>query len=536
MIRFCCLLLMTLVLRAQELRLQVLGTTDTHSHVTAQDSFTMKLQAKGWEKVATLIRQAKLRQPRTLLVDAGDTIQGEPMAYVRHRVKPELGDPSMAIMNALGFHAMAVGNHDFDFGLPTLRAVEEQAQFPWLSANAVEATTGRPAFTGYSMQEFDGVRVAVLGLSSSATARLADRDSMGGLTFRDAVEVAKEMIPRLRTVEKADVVVVVYHGGIGNGGGKGAEHQGRALAEQVPGIDLLLLGHSHQTVQTTVNGVTVLQPGAQGRALAQAEIALRREKGRWKVQEVTGKVVPVTEDVPSDEEVLRLTKALREETDRYLDTFATTLETELDGRWSRMEDSALVQLLHRVQHRATGAKLSAVASPGSWIFIPKGPTSVRQFYALMPYENRVVTIRITGAQLKAYLEHAARFFNAAYLPDLFNKDVAGHDYDMVNGCTYTLDLMKPVGQRVLNLKVDGRPVTADQGFTMAISSYRLGDGGGYMTAIGFKGQPEKVSSELLRNLLLEQVLSHPTLNVGAEGNWRTSPYLDRERVLAQQPR
>jgi 2',3'-cyclic-nucleotide 2'-phosphodiesterase (5'-nucleotidase family) len=215
-----------------------------------------------------------------------------------------------------------------------------------------------------------------------------------------------------------------------------------------------------------------------------------------------------------------------------MNTFATQLNTNLDGRWSTVEPTPLVQLLHDIQKKATGAQLSATSSPGAHIFIPKGPTSVRQFYALAPRENRVARIRITGAQLRAYLEHAANYFNYSHLPELINRAVSMADYDMISGCNYSLDISRPQGKRVVNLKFENRPVQDDQLFTMAISTYRLAGGGGYMEAIAFKGQAEIISRDTLRNLLLKHVLEAPSLNISLTNNWRTIPFLDRERVVA----
>ena len=138
---FLILLLGTGLLSAQELKLQVLGTTDLHGHVLPQDTYSLQPENKGWAKLATLIRQAKAENPNTLLIDSGDTIEGEPINYVQIRLRPDLGEPSIAVMNALGYSAMAIGNHDFNWGLDVLRETEKQAKFPFLSANTVLVTT-----------------------------------------------------------------------------------------------------------------------------------------------------------------------------------------------------------------------------------------------------------------------------------------------------------------------------------------------------------------------------------------------------------
>lgn len=534
MIRWICILFLSMLLPAQELRLQVLSTTDMHSAVMPEDTYTLQPLPRGWAKVATLIREHKAKNPNTLLVDCGDSIQGDPLAYVRTRLHPELPEPSMAIMNALGYHAMAVGNHDFDWGQAVLRQAEDQARFPWLGANAVLATTGQCAFAPYAVVELGGARVGILGLTTSGMARIADASNLQGLRFQDAVETAKTLVPMLRDKEKVDVVIVAFHAGLGVPGAElFAEDQALALIERVPGIDLVLTGHSHEAVSLRHKGVPVLQSLSYGRALGVAELRLRKEKDRWSLVSSETRLVYPTLETPSDPQVLELTAPHRAFTNEYLDTFATNLAMDLDGRWSRMEDSALVQLLHSVQKKAVGAQLSAAFSPSTRYFVPKGPTSIRQFWALMPYENRVARIRVTGLQVKLWLEHAARYYQFSHLPQLFNPEVAGFDFDMIDGVSYALDLSRPLGQRVVELKFQGQPVKENQSFTMAVNSYRLSGGGGYLEAIRFKGQVEVLNPVSLRNLLFERVLAQSTLAVPLVENWRIIPALDRERVLAQ---
>jgi len=532
-IRWICILFVSFMLSAQELRLQVLSTTDMHSAVMPEDAYTLQPAARGWAKIATLIRELKAKNPNTLLVDCGDSLQGEPLAYVRARLHPELPEPSMAIMNALGYHAMAVGNHDFDWGQALLRKAEEQASFPWLGGNVLLAS-GRTAFTPYAVVEMAGLRVGILGLTTSGMARIADPSALEGLRFQDAVECAKALVPVLRDKEKADLVIVAYHGGLGTlNAGPFEENQALALVDRVPGIDLVLTGHTHQGFSTRHKGVPILQSPALGRALGVTELVVKKEGGRWKLLSSEARLLQPSLETPSDPQVLELTASLRSLTNEYLDTFATNLAVDLDGRWSRMEDSALLQLIHGVQKKAVGAQFSAAFSPSTRYFVPKGPTSIRQFWALMPYENKVARIRVTGLQVKLWLEHAARYYNFSHLPELFNPEVAGFDYDMIDGVGYALDLSKPLGQRVVDLKYQGQPVKENQAFTLAINSYRLSGGGGYLEAIHFKGEAEVVNPTPLRNLLFERVLAQPTLNIPLVENWRIIPALDRERVLAQ---
>ena len=526
MVRTLFMLLCTLFLGAQDVRLQVLATTDLQGHILPRDTFTLQPASQGWALLATLIRNLKAANPNTLLLDCGDLLSGDPANYYRNRLKPELPEPSVAIMNALGYHAMAVGGREYDFGFKLLRSVEETAQFPFLSANTVFASTGKGVFTPYVKVAMGGLQVAILGLTAAFVP--ADPANLTGIQLLDPVETAKTLIPKLKDKEKADLVIVVLHGALGKGPCTPLEtNPVRCLAENVPGIDLIVAGNGLQAQTVRVAGVPVLQPGL---ALGVADVTIQKERFHWKVGGVEVRLEQPRPETVLDPQVLELTASLRTETEAYLNTYATELATDLDGRWSRMEDSALVQLLHTVMRKATGAQLSAVASPGSRIYIPKGPTSVRQFYALAPDEERVARIQITGAQLRKYLEHSARFYNLSYEPDLFNREVAPRDYDMIAGVNYSLDLNKPVGQRVVVLTYRNEPVTDTQAFTLALSG-----SGGYLEAMDFRGAAEVTTPESLRNLLLEYVLNRPTLTIPLAGNWRTIPYLDRGRVLAQQP-
>lgn len=527
-------LLCVLGLQAQELRLQVLASSDMHGHIGPADTFSLQPHAKGWARLATLIKVQKASNPHTVLLDCGDTIQGEPINYVRNRLRPDLPEPSIAIMNALGYHAMAVGNHEFDFGLEVLKKVEAQARFPFLSANAFGAGEKKSAFSSHAKVVVGGVNVLVVGFTTPAVARLVEPANFGHLRFDDIVETARNLIPRLRDKEKADVVVVLAHSGLGAlPGARGDENAALRLTEEVGGIDLILTGHTHQPLQLVHKGIPILQPSSHGQTLAVAELGLLKERGRWRVVSRTGRLEATTLETPPDQEVLALVEPQVKAADRYLDTYATQLATELDARAWRVEDTALAQLLHAVMRQETGAQLTAISIGRPRLYIPKGPTSVRQFYGLLPYENQVARIRITGAQLKAYLEHSARHLNLSHQPELYSKDVPAFDYDVVDGCSYVLDLTKPVGQRVGGLAIGGQPVRPGQSLTLGITTYRLFGGGGFMEAIGWQGKPESLSSRSFRNLMLAHVLARPTLSLEVPNKWHTVPYLDRERVFQQ---
>jgi 2',3'-cyclic-nucleotide 2'-phosphodiesterase (5'-nucleotidase family) len=520
-------------LRAQEVRLQVLATSDLHGHVLAQDSFTLQPANQGWSRLATLVRGLRAANPNTLLVDCGDATQGDPLDYVWAQLKPNLPEPNMAILNALGCNAMVVGGREFAQGVSRLRGMEDQAQFPWLAANVVFASDGRLVFTPYALQNVGGVQVAILGLATPPPSR-PDAPDAGALVFQDPVATAKAFMNTLRQKEKADMVVVALH--TGPGGACAEDSAARCLAAQVPGIDLILLSHTRVAATGDPDGTPVLQAGAGGSSLGVAEFVYRKAgRNRWELASRRTRQAPAGPDTAQDPAVLDLTAPLRTATEAYLNTFATTLGTDLDARWARMEDTPVMHLLHTVARQATGAQITALATPPSHLFIPKGATSVRQFYALSPGEERLARIRVTGKQLRAYLEQAGRFYGFSHNPELFNRNADPGDFDTLEGCSYVLDISRPPGSRVLNLQVQDQPVKDDQSFTLGLAASRLAGSGGYVDAMGWSGKPEAVSPVLFRNQLLDYVLARPTLAPAAGAAWRIVPALDRERVLAQQP-
>jgi 2',3'-cyclic-nucleotide 2'-phosphodiesterase/3'-nucleotidase len=267
-----------------------------------------------------------------------------------------------------------------------------------------------------------------------------------------------------------------------------------------------------------------------------AELTLHKEStGSWKLQTCATRLLQPTPETVLDPEVLEVTGFLRAATDSYLNTYATDLKVDLDGRWCRMESTPLMRLLHDTLREATGAQVTAIQSPSSRLFIHQGPTSVRQFWALFPYEDRPARIRLNGAQLKRYLEYSARFFHCSHEPELFNRDIPPWDYDLVDGCTFALDLSKPVGHRIADLRLQGQPLTDNQTLTLGLTSGRAFGFGGHVEAIGYTEKPEFIHPQCFRNLLLERVLFRPSLELTPSNNWHTIPALDRERVLAQQP-
>lgn len=276
---------------AERVTLTVLATTDLHGNVYPYDYLTGREVQLGLAKAATIIKRVRTTAAHNLLVDCGDTVQGTPLAYVAARFRPHQPHPVIAAMNALGYDAMVVGNHEFNFGLETLWRLKAEAWFPWLAANLSSYYHDSRAFPPYVIREVGGVRVAILGLVTSAVPRWEVAEHYRGYRFHDLLETARRYVPKLR--RRADVVLILAHAGLGREPETGKSQARSAeeavvwdIAEQVPGIDAVIFGHSHSELSgLRVNGALLVQPKYWAQSVAELRITVQRDTPQqpWQV-------------------------------------------------------------------------------------------------------------------------------------------------------------------------------------------------------------------------------------------------------------
>ncbi|MBL9206771.1 MAG: metallophosphoesterase, partial [Opitutaceae bacterium] len=342
-------------LSAERAHVTVLSTTDLHGHLYPVDYGTNQPSADGLARVATLIRAARKGAPKLILIDCGDTIQGTPLAYFHNRINNAPVDPMMLAMNALGFTSLTIGNHEYNFGLAVLEKARKEATFPWLSANIYKTGTTDPVYTPYLVHEVQGVRVGILGLTTPGVPSWENEANYAGLTFAQPVEAAKRWVELLRKQERVDVVVVAMHMGLEENLSNGVvapgqvqdENAALAIARNVPGIDLIFMGHTHREVTgLAVGGALLTQAGRWGDRLARADIYLDRAnaQSRWNVVAKSSVTVPVTLATTPDPEVLALVKPYHDETQAWLSQPLGRSARKLTSREARLKDTAIIDL------------------------------------------------------------------------------------------------------------------------------------------------------------------------------------------------
>lgn len=515
---------------AERVALTILATTDVHGNVWPYDYLQGQDAERGLAKVSAYVRQVRARQPNTLLVDCGDTFQGTPLAYLAAEKHAEEPNPVVAAMNAMGYDAMAIGNHEWNFGLHTLWRLKEEARFPILGANVASTYHDRLRdFKPYVIRRVGGVRVALLGLVTSSIPRWDPPEHLVGYKFRDPVEVARKLVPQLR--RKADVVVVLIHSGLGRDAETGApvenvypeENHVWDLAEQVPGIDVIFFGHSHRELAgKVVNGALLVQPKNWARSVAEVELTLARDNQGWRVVDRQSRLVPMDASIPADPKILELTRAAHQQTERYLSTVVAELGEDLDARSGRIEDHALVELIHRAQLHATGAQVSLASLFSTRTRWAAGPVTLRDVYSLYFYENKLFTVEITGRQLKDALEYSARSFATYPWPeDATPFSGWGYNFDMAQGVTYKIDLSRPPGERIADLRFEGAALDPARKLMLALNSYRWSGGGGYEMLRHAKivGRAKKQ----VRETIIDYLSSRLTVETNVDHNWEIVP-------------
>ena len=515
----------------------ILSTTDLHGNIYPIDYNTNEQERRGLAKAATLVKRLRRQEPQLLLIDSGDTIQGTPLTFFHGKVNNRPRDPMMAVMNALGYDAMAVGNHEYEFGFDVLDKSRAEASFPWLSANTYRAGTDQSYFQPFVLKQVEGVRVGVLGLTTTGLPNLDNpEDFYSKVDLRDPVAEAKKWVALLRGEERVDLVIISMHMGLGKDlrtgdelpGQMSGENVAQEIAEQVPGIDVILMGHTHREVPSLyVNGVLLTQAEKWARSLARADVYLEREAGasRWRVTAKAAHTIPVGEDVEADPEITRIAEPYHRETQAWLDQVIGDSPAEMRAGEERFRDTALLDLVQRVQLEAGRANVSMAASLNPKARLAKGPVTVREIVALYEYEEGLVVLEATGRQLKEALEHSARHFGVfrpgKTLAELVDERFPGYNYDVAEGVTYDLDISRPIGQRVLNLSFHGRPLSPTQKLRLAVNKYRANGGAGYTM---FRGAPVLYRSDKeLRELIIEWVRRRGRVPTAPTNNWRLLP-------------
>ncbi len=507
----------------------LLHTTDLRGHLLPLEDYSAAPASHGLARVASYAREVRAEGTPVVLLDGGDCLQGSPLEAIHQARGDREADPMIAAMNALGYDAMTIGDHDFDWGLPALRKASREAKFPLLAADIVDSS-GRPAFPAYVVRQAGAVRVGIAGINARGPAARLDATRTGGLRFGAPLEAARRVVEHLRTAERCDLVVLVARAGLRGEASADATDPGHeeitadAIARAVQGVDVLVMGRTHERVPSVLRKETLCsQAGRWAEQVGRVDLELEREEGggRFRVVEREARLVSM-EDVPPDSALLALALPYQRRTEAALDEVIVVSSAQIASPHGRAADGPAWQLVHRALLEASGADVSVAALIDAKAALPAGPIRMRDVMRLYPDEDRPALTELTGEELRALLEsEAARF--RPYRYEARDRTLFGPQeskYRAAHGVSYEIDLTRPTGSRIVGLRLGGEPLAEDRRLRVVMSGDLPSDRNTEPLRIERRSRPGGGGT---REILIDFLRAQKTLPLEFHPAWRVLP-------------
>jgi len=583
-----------LPLQAAELKLRILETTDVHMNLLNYDYYQDKVTDDyGLAKTASLIKAARAEAPNNLYFDNGDLLQGSPLGDYVATVKPlppGQVHPAYKVLNALGADAANIGNHDFNYGLPYLRQAMTGANFPLVNSNVYIDDGGdlakqKNAFTPYvildrtftdSSGAKQALKIGVIGFVPPQIMLWDRQNLLGKVTVRDILESARRFVPEMKA-KGADIVVAIPHSGFERGETVWFAENAVARLAEVPGVDAILFGHSHgefpgrffsghpkvDLARGTINGVPATMPGRWGDHLGVIDLVLDNAGGAWKVKDSHAELRPIWDRaarkplVDADPLVARLIGAEHDGTVQHMRAEVASTKSPIQSYFAQVADDPSVQIVSLAQRayvkravQGTALEklpLLSAAAPFKnggrmgWRYytdIPAGPLALRNIADLYIYPNTVKAVKLSGAQVREWLEMSAGQFNridpaGPPVQNLVNEAFVSYNFDSIDGVSYRIDvtqparyersgkLVAPAAHRIVDLRYDGQPIDDAAPFLVVTNNYRASGGGNFP---GLDGSNIVVDApDETREALVQYLVAQKQIEPAADGNWRIQP-------------
>ncbi|WP_312436098.1 bifunctional 2',3'-cyclic-nucleotide 2'-phosphodiesterase/3'-nucleotidase [Janthinobacterium sp.] len=595
--------------------LALLETTDLHANVLSYDYYKLQDEPSiGLERTAALIAQARSEFPNNLLLDNGDTIQGTALADYQALVKPLACGQTLAIykaMNLLKVDGGGIGNHEFNYGLAFLSQVTGNQfdvdsvdaakprcagpQFPQVLANVYSVKSGKPLFAPYHIIDKKITATGADGKTITSTVKVGiisfapptimswDKRWLEGRVYTQGVrETAEKFIPEMRA-RGAELVVAISHGGLDNSPYSPTMENGNYYLSQVPGVDAMLIGHSHQLFPNAastvpqfnlpgvdktrglVNGVPTVLANLWGKHLGVIGLHLRHDGRQWVIDkaqttvEARGIQNADKSYVQPDAAIAQLVAAEHAATIAYVQTPVGSTDFRMSTYFADVGDISAIEVVNQAQAGYLASYVKAnlpqyaslpvlsMSSPfksGSagvtdYTDVKAGNVALNNAADLYLYPNALYGVKMTGAELKAWLEHSAQRFNTidpgkAAPQELINTAHPSYNFDTITSqdVSYEIDVTQPPGQRIKGLRYQGKPVDAQQEFLIATNNYRASGGGNFPGLDGSK--TVLASPDNNRELLIAHVAQQKNLTRAANGaarSWRFAKVATRGPVV-----
>lgn len=510
------------------MKLTVLGTSDMHGTITSWSyEGNTDTKDRGLIRVKTAVDSVKKENPNTLLIDNGDTIQGTILTDDLYNKDMSVKNPMMEMMNYIGYDAMTLGNHEFNFGLDTVEKIKKDAKFPILAANIYIKKDGKNFATPYTVKTVNGVKVGILGLSNPGI-KSWDASKVTSLEFKHMGEEAKKYVKILKEKEKVDVIVVSAHSGLGADSQTDGSDMAKLIAEYCPEVTVMITGHTHKAETNTINGVLVASPTSAAVDMVRFDLNLTKVNGKWTVNDKAASLIDLKK-LDAEPGAVKVAEPSHTKTMNFLKNIIgkATGEFQPDSEIpgipeGQIRDTAVIDLVNKVQMYYTNSAVSAAALFKSDSNLPYGDLNYANIFDIYKYPNTLIGVEVTGAQLKKYMEWSAAYYNTYKPGDVtisFDEKIRSYNYDMFAGVTYKIDISKPAGSRIVDLKRGGDVVKDTDIIRLAINNYRY-DG---LKRLGIITDENKKFFEsdpiALRSYIKDYIAMNKVISPTVDNNW-----------------
>lgn len=486
-----------------EVTLKLIETSDVHGCYFSYDFISMKPCKGGLACVSSFVKEQREQYgDGVVLMDNGDILQGQPIAYYYNYIDTTSVHVTSAMLNYMKYDVGTMGNHDVETGHAVYDRWVKQCAFPVLGANIVDNKTGEPYLTPYKIIERKGVKIAVLGMITPAIPSWLPEQLWNGLHFEDMEDCAGKWVKIIKEKENPDVLVGLFHAGPeGNKLDNVVENGSGDVAKNVPGFDVVFMGHDHvrrceKIVNVAGDSVLLVDPANAARYVSDVTVKVTKAGGKLVRKSVEGALADVSR-YAADEDFMREFAGQYQATVDFVSRKIGRIEETITTKDAYFGPSAFIDLLHQLQLDITGADISFCAPLSFSAEIKKGDIYMSDMFNLYKYENLLYAMKLTGKEIKDFLEMSyALWTNQMKSPDdhlmLFNEEDKGFgrfknpsfNFDSAAGIIYTVDVTKPQGEKIkIERMANGEPFDMNKTYQVAVNSYR-GNGGGDLLTKG----------------------------------------------------
>ncbi len=535
-------------------KLKIVETSDIHGNYYPYD-FILRHEAAGsLARVYEFVqKERETYKDNLLLLDNGDILQGQPCAYYYNYIDTISPHLAAEVLNYMKYNAGNMGNHDVETGRAVFDRWAGDCNFPILGANIIDTVTGKTHFKPYEVLERDGVKIVVLGMITPAIPVWLSENLWKGLRFDDMEETARKWMKIIREKENPDLVIGTFHAGQDAllMGGKYRENASLEVARNVPGFDIVLMGHDHTRELKKIknvegDSVLIMDPASKGGVVANADVTLKLRKGKVVEKHISGVLTEMKNYTANKDFMARFAPQfsdVRDFVSKKIGSFTETIST----RPAYFGSSAFIDLIHMLQLEITNAEISLAAPLSYDTEISKGDVFVSDMFNLYKYENMLYTMKLSGKEIKDALEMSYDLWtNQMKSPDdhlllLREKRREGatdrasfknfsFNFDSAAGIIYTVDVTKPKGEKVtITSMADGTPFSLDKMYKVALNSYR-GNGGGELLTKGSGISQDELKDRILystdkdlRYYLMQYIEKKGVIEPHALGLWKFIP-------------